>query len=163
MNDNDSILAELKKISAWADMQRKATRWSLVFLAIFIPVIILFAVVMEHRIKKNIYDNGTPAKFTWYDVDRNICLCDVTEAIRIGEELIKTTPLNPNGHSRLGTAYLAAGNIEKAREHYAEASRLFPSEENIALLNAAEARIKQENPQQGVAGYPPQGVGSPER
>jgi hypothetical protein len=35
MNDNEAILAELKKIAAWAEMQRKLTKWSLVFLASF--------------------------------------------------------------------------------------------------------------------------------
>jgi len=34
MDDNESILAELRKISAWADMQRKMTKWSLLIGAV---------------------------------------------------------------------------------------------------------------------------------
>ena len=89
---------------------------------------------------------GAAPKPTWYDVERNLRLGAVDEAVRIGEELIQSAPLYPDGHGRLGSAYLAAGNVAKARAHYAEAARLFPSGENIDLLNAADARIKQENP-----------------
>lgn len=146
MNDNDAILAELRKIAAWTDLQRKMTKWSLVFLAIFIPAIILFGAVMEHRLTKKIDGLGAAPKPTWYDVERNLRLGAVDEAVRIGEELIQSAPLYPDGHGRLGSAYLAAGNVAKARAHYAEAARLFPSGENINLLNAADARIEQENP-----------------
>ena len=55
------------------------------------------------------------------------------------------TPLYPEAHRRLAGAYLAAGDIEKARQHYAEAFRLFPSEENEKLLAAIDRRIKAEN------------------
>ena len=48
MNDNELILAELRKISAWADMQRKTTKWSLIALVIFLPAMALFGVVMGH-------------------------------------------------------------------------------------------------------------------
>jgi hypothetical protein len=43
-------------------------------------------------------------------------------------------------------AYLAAGNLERAREHYAEVFRLFSSEENEKLLSAIEKRIKAKRP-----------------
>lgn len=160
MNDNDTILAELKKISAWADMQRKMTKWSLIGVAIFIPILFLSAAYLENRLTKNIDRYTDSSKSEWYDVSRNIQRGDINEAIRIGELLIANTPLYPDGHARLGSAYLAAGNIKKAQEHYSEAVRLFPSEENMALLNAASLRIKQEIPQQAGPAYPPQGVGS---
>src|SRR5215510_3417417 len=35
---NDEVLAELRKIAAWADLQRKVTKRLLIFLAAFIPV-----------------------------------------------------------------------------------------------------------------------------
>jgi len=54
----------------------------------------------------------------------------------------------------LAGAYLAAGKIEKAREHYAEAFRLFPSEENEKLLIAIEKRSKQRVPNQADRAMP---------
>ncbi len=39
--------------------------------------------------------------------------------IELGEKLIAKTPLYPDGHRRLAVAYLAAGRIENASEHYA--------------------------------------------
>lgn len=143
MNDNDAILAELKKISAWTDMQRKAMKWSFVFLALFIPFMIVFSVAMDRHFKKKIDDLGLAANSSWSDVERSLRQGDPGEAIRIGERLIQLAPLYPDGHCRLASAYLAAGKVEKAREHYAEAVRLFPSDNNINLLEAAETRARQ--------------------
>jgi tetratricopeptide (TPR) repeat protein len=53
---------------------------------------------------------------------------DFDKALGIGEELILKTPQSPDAHKRLAAAYLAAGKLDKAREHYAETVRLFPSE-----------------------------------
>lgn len=156
MNDNDAILAELKKISAWADMQRTAMKWSFVFLALFIPAMIVFSVVMDRRFNKKIDDFGSAANPSWYDVERNLRQGDPGEAIRIGERLIQRAPLYPDGHCRLASAYVAAGQIEKAREHYAEAVRLFPSDNNIALLEAAETRARQTESPPAVAVPAPQ-------
>jgi tetratricopeptide (TPR) repeat protein len=143
MNDNEPILAELRKIAAWADMQRKMTKWSLIVVAIFIPAMIVFAALMEHRVTKRIED--TAEKPDWYCVDQNVRLGDFDKAIQIGEELILKTPQYPDAHRRLAGVYLAAGKIEKAREHYAEAFRLFPSEDNEKLLIAMEKRSKAES------------------
>jgi hypothetical protein len=46
---------------------------------------------------------------------------------------------------------LAAGNPEKARQHYAEAFRLFPSEENEKSLAAIERRTESGSSQPGAA------------
>src|SRR6267142_6595537 len=150
MNDDESILAELRKIGAWADMERKITRWSLIAVAVAVPAMIVIGIVMEHRLNRSMEDLTAPAKSekpTWSDVDWNIRRAELEEAIRIGEALIQKTPQYPEGHHRLASAYLAAGKIEKAREHYAQAFHLFPSEENEKLLIAIDKRIKEGNPQ----------------
>jgi tetratricopeptide (TPR) repeat protein len=147
MNDNEQILAELRKISAWADMQRKVTKWSLIIVAVVVPVLIVFGVVMEHRVQTSL-DQATPEqKADWYDVDQNVHRGDFDKAIQIGEKLILKTPDYPDAHRRLAGAYLAAGRIQKARDHYADAFRLFPSEENEKLLTAIDRRMKEESPQ----------------
>ena len=149
MHDNES-LAELKKIAAWTDMQRKLSRWALISVPVFISAVVVFAVVMEYRAKKHFASLGglnIPEPPTWYGVESNICRCNLDEAIRIGEELIQKTPQYWEGHRRLASAYLAAGKIEKARQHYAEALRLLPSEENEKLLIAIDKRINEERSQ----------------
>ena len=150
MNDNETILAELRKIGAWADMQRKITKWSFIAVGVFIPALIVVGIVMEKRLNTSLDDIRAPDKpetTTWSDVDWNIRRAKLDEAIRIGEELIQRTPQYPEGHARLASAYLAAGKIEPAREHYAQAFRLFPSEENQRLLTAIDKRMKDGNPQ----------------
>jgi Flp pilus assembly protein TadD len=82
----------------------------------------------------------------WSEVERTLRGGDFDKAIALGEELIQKTPLYPEAHERLAGAYLAAGRLEKAREHYAEAFRLFPSEENHRRLSAIETRSNAEKP-----------------
>jgi len=147
MNDNESILAELRKISAWVDMQRKMKKWALIFVAVWIAGLVVFGIVMEQRQSKRIESTRAVKEADWYCVDRYVELGSPDKAIEVGEELLSKTPQYPNGHRRLAAAYLAAGKVEKAREHYAEAFRLFPSEENGKLLEAIEARINAESRQ----------------
>jgi tetratricopeptide (TPR) repeat protein len=143
---NDEILAELRKISTWADLQSKVTKWSLLFLVAFVAVVIGSLVLMERQLKPNLDSNLSPRPADWYEVERDMRLGDFDKAIAAGEELILKTPQYPEAHERLARAYLACGNLEKAREHYAEAFRLFPSEENEKLLRAIETRAKAEKP-----------------
>jgi cytochrome c-type biogenesis protein CcmH/NrfG len=147
MNDNEQILVELRKISAWADRQRKMTKWSLIFLAVYFLGIGVFAVVMVRREKAKREAVAAAEKPDWGDVGRNIELCNLAEAVRIGEELIQKTPQYPRGHTQLAWAYVAAGKIKEARAQYAEAVRLFPWEEYEKLLVAIDKRIATENPQ----------------
>jgi tetratricopeptide (TPR) repeat protein len=102
--------------------------------------------LMDGHPQTNLETNPSPHQSDWYDVERNVRLGDFEKAIALGEELIAKTPQYSEAHQRLAGAYLAAGNIEKAKEHYAEAFRLFPSEENEKLLSAIEKRIKPEKP-----------------
>jgi len=147
MNNDEPILTELRKISAWADMQRKMTKWSLIFVAVFVPALIIFGVLMEQRMSTKLESVVSEETPDWYDVEQNVRRGDFDKAIQIGEKLILKTPLYPEAHRRLAGAYLAAGDIEKARKHYAEAFRLFPSDENRKLLAAIDGRRRAENPQ----------------
>jgi tetratricopeptide (TPR) repeat protein len=131
-------------------MQRKLTKWSLIFVAVLIPAIIIFGVLMERRVSTKLESAGSEETPDWYDVDQSVRRGDFNKAILIGEKLIVKTPLYPEAHRRLAGAYLAAGDLEKARQHYAEAFRLFPSEENEKSLAAIDRRLKSENPQAGA-------------
>ncbi|HZR17017.1 MAG TPA: tetratricopeptide repeat protein [Verrucomicrobiae bacterium] len=139
---NNEILVELRKISAWADLQRKITKWSLILLAVFVSGAIGMFILTDRRLQTNVESNLAPHQSDWYDVDRKVRQGNFEGAIAIGEDLVLKTPQYPEAHERLAKAYLAAGNLEKAKEHYAEAYRLFPSEENEKLLNAVERRTR---------------------
>jgi tetratricopeptide (TPR) repeat protein len=145
MNLDEAILTELKKLSAFADMQRKITKWTFIFIGVFIPALIVFGIVMESRLNTSSEDNGPLVKKespTWTDVDWRIRRGEPDEAIRIGEDLIQRAPQYPDGHRLLASAYLAAGKVEQAREHYLHAFELFPSEEHQRLLVAINRRIE---------------------
>ena len=143
---NDEVLAELQKISAWADLQRKLAKCSLILLAGFVAVVVGIFMRMEQHLTTNLESNPPPHQSDWYDVERNVRLGDFEKATAIGEELILKTPQYPEAHERLAKAYLAAGNLEKAKEHYAETFRLFPSEQNERLLSTIEKGINADKP-----------------
>jgi tetratricopeptide (TPR) repeat protein len=151
MNDSDPILTELRKISAWADIQRKVTKWTLICIAVIIPALVIIGVVAEHQVTRTIENETVASHADWYDVDADVRRGEFEKAIQLGQQLIQKTPESPEAQRRLAGAYLATGRIRKAREHYAEAFRLFPSEENQKLLTAIDQRIKGEGSQQGGA------------
>lgn len=143
MNETEQLLTELRRISAWTDLQRKITKWSAIAVCVFIPSLIVFAVVMDSHFQTRLKDINAPEpprKLAWTDVDYCIRRGEPDEAIKIGQELIRKTPLYPDGHHRLALAYLEAGKVQEAREHFAEAFRLFPTDENERLLKAIEKR-----------------------
>ena len=143
---NDEVLAELRKISAWAEFQRKVNKWSLIFMAVAVIVGIGVVMVVARHLNTNVESKPSVRNPDWYDVDRHVRQGDFDKAITIGEELIVKTPQDWEAHERLARAYLAAGKLDKAKEHFAEAFRLFPSEANEKLLSAIEKRIKAESP-----------------
>jgi tetratricopeptide (TPR) repeat protein len=161
MSDNEAILAELRKISAWADLQRKVTRWTLIGAAGLGVVLIAFALLAERLTKAAITELSPAEKPDWYNVDQSARLGEFDKAFALGETLLLKTPLNPDAHQRLARSYLAAGKIAKSREHYAEAFRLFPSEENQKLLAAIEKRCAAQNPSTGDNAQSPTVDGAP--
>ncbi len=143
---NDQVLAELRKMSVAADLQHKLTKWSVIFLAGLIPVVIGIFLLLDRHLKTKVESSLSSHQSDWSDVDRDLERGEFEKAIAIGEEIVLKTPQFPEAHERLARAYLAAGNLEKAREHYAEAFRLFPSEENEKLLSTVEKRLKEDKP-----------------
>jgi hypothetical protein len=147
MDTAEPILAEPQKISAWACMQRKMIRWSLIFVAIFIPSLIVFGVLMNRQESTKVESVVSEEVPDWHDVDQNIRRWDFDKAIQVGEKLIVKTLLYPDAHRRLAGAYFAAGSIEKARPHYAEAFRLFPAEgERKVMGRDRQAKKDRESP-----------------
>ena len=138
MNNDDAILAELKKISAWSEQQRKMSRLATIMVAIAIPLVIVLGIVADYDVKSTIARVDAP---TWYDVDRDARAGDFDKALQVGEDLMKKAPWDPDAHRRLGNVYLAAGKTEKAKEQYEITCLLFPSEENQKLREAIVKRI----------------------
>ena len=143
---SDEILAELRNISVLADLQRKTTRRSLIFLTLYLPAVMGIFMLFDRQLNTNLGTNPPAHQSDWSDVDRNVRQGDFDKGIAIGEELLLKTPQSAETHEHLAQTYLAAGNLEKAKEHYAEAFRLFPSEENERLLSAVERRINADKP-----------------
>lgn len=138
MNKDDQLLAEVRKISAYAEMQKKVTKWSLIIVSILVPIIIVVGFVTDRAFKKKIETITTTAiePKDWYDVDRLTRRGDITQAIHVAEAMIQKMPRYTSGHEKLGPLYLIDGDIPKSLKHFKEAFRLFPSEQNRKNLEA---------------------------
>jgi len=161
MNVDEEILNELRKLSSYTDRQRKITKWSLIFVGVFIPAMIVFLIAMESHLstsEADIAPSSMKERPTWTDVDWRIRRGEPEEAIRIGEDLIQQAPQYPDGHRLLASAYLAAGKLDQAKEHYLRAFQLFPSEDHQKLVAAISRRI--EGSLQGGATNQSQPLGS---
>ena len=141
-NHENEMLAHIEKIAAWADTQRKMSKWMMIFMATFIPLVVLIAVVAESRINNDTDEVEKPE--AWSSVSRAVTKGDLEEAIRVGKIMLQKTPDYEYGHYRLAYIYLSAGNLEQSRHHFEEVYRIFPSEENKKGLEAINKRIKQE-------------------
>jgi len=125
----------------------------MIVVAILIPFMIVLSLVASYDVKSTIAQVDAP---TWYEVDRDARAGDFDKALQIGEDLIKKTPQDPEAHRRLANAYLAAGKIDKAKDQYAIACLLFPSEENLKLRDAIEKRIAADTAKSQVSPPAPQ-------
>ncbi len=147
MNNDEAILIELRKISSFSELQRKWMRYSLVFAAAFCPLILGFMILVPKWAESKMRETFPESSSDWYDVSRNTQLGSFETAIEIGEALLLKTPDYPHAHTTLAGAYLAAGQLEQAHNHYEEAARLFPSSHNKDNLSAITERLSVERGQ----------------
>ena len=141
-NHENEMLSHIEKIAAWADTQRKMSKWAMIFVSIFVPAVVVLIVAVEWHSNRGTETVKKPD--SWSYVSRAITEGDLEKAIRIGKDMIQKTPDYEYGHYRLAYIYLSAGNLEQSRHHFEEAYRIFPSEENKKCLDAINKRIEQD-------------------
>ncbi|SRR5258708_38694257 len=144
MSDTEAILVELRKISAYTDMQRKVAKRALIGLVIFTVVVVGAFTLFIPEIEVMGGRSASHPAFDWYDVDRYARAGDYAVAVNMAEQLVLKTPQAPDAHRRMADVYLSAGKLQKAREQYVEARRLFPSEQNDDLVKAMDKRLSDE-------------------
>jgi cytochrome c-type biogenesis protein CcmH/NrfG len=143
VGDHDELLTEVRKVAAWADMQRKVTKWTLVFVVLFMPTMIAFFFFMNQLAEKAVRETSEP-KVSWGEMYEAASQGRMAKALQIGHTMIGKVPGDPEGHCDLAFVYLKAGNLDQALRHFEEAYRLFPSERNLENLRAMRQRIKAE-------------------
>ena len=156
MNDNEQILVELRKISAWADSQRKIAKRSFICFCFFalVPVTIVIGVFVECRLKTKAKDHKAPEVIALSDIDWYINHGNVDKAIEVGEKFVLKSPFDTTAHWKLGSAYLTAGKLAKAREQYEEGARLWPTDENKEYVKTLDRRIWVEKSQSFTSAKP---------
>jgi len=118
------LLATLKKISEWADLQKKVTKWSLLSLIPLGIILIATSLYFDRTIKEISSDESKPAE--WYDVTLAERKGDLGKALSIADELLARTPLDFEGHYRKGELLLELGRRDAALESFKKAKEIFP-------------------------------------
>jgi tetratricopeptide (TPR) repeat protein len=143
---HEEILAEVKKVSAWADLSRQDLERfkrmnrvvGIVALAIVACAIVVTPIAVHYL------DRKTENETSWYTVNDCLWRGEINKAIQIGQKLIEKTPGDPAAHRILGGAYLIAGQLEASLDHYEQAYRLFPSDQNKSNIETVKGRIEEE-------------------
>lgn len=140
-NDNKDLLATLNKIAAWADYQKKMAKWSLIGVIPFLMILFGGAIYLESYFKKSTADISPPGGVSheWYDVSRAERKGDYEKALYIANELLERTPLDFDGHYRVGEILLKLGDKERAIISFKRAEEIFPIPRH---RNAIEALSK---------------------
>jgi tetratricopeptide (TPR) repeat protein len=138
MTSEEQVLDYLKRITDFTDRWWKLQKRSLIFVAIFIPAMVITGIGVDHISKSKVTRYQPPIEDTWFQVDEYVRAGDMTKARGLSEVMIKKMPRYPLGHEKMGNIYLIAGDLKKAQEHYREAYRLFPSEQNRKNLDAID-------------------------
>jgi len=68
VNTDEAILAELRKMGAWADRQRKMSKWGLIVAAVIFPAMIIFSIVTIHQTETKLEHISVPENHDWCDV-----------------------------------------------------------------------------------------------
>ena len=140
------ILNEIKKLSKHADYHRKLQKGSLIFVLIFLPILFGGIFYFENKIKKDYTVSETAQEnWDWHKVTDDEEKGKLDEALEKAQYLIELSPNYAYGHKRLGRLYLERNELNKAKESFEKAYRIFPSETIKEYLDAILKRINEEN------------------
>ena len=148
VHDFQELMLEIRKISAWAELNRRILKWSAIlvipFMVVFF-VLVFFSTQRTMRTARELtsWRPAPPAqRGIWGQVDALLAEGRLEGAIGAAERLVEKVPGYAAGHEKLGELYLAKGNLPNAADQYREAWRLFPSESYRQSVEAVERRIK---------------------
>ena len=142
MSDHSNeILAALRNIEAWTNLQRKITKWG--FLS-FLPFILLMISIpffasryLDQTIKS--HTERTAESRDWYDVSSASRKGNLKEALSIADELLLRNPRDFEGHYRKGELLLMLDDRAAALQSFRKAAELFPLPKYENAVKALES------------------------
>ena len=143
MNDEreDRLLADVRKISEWADGQKKIQKWVLLFL----PIFILFGGFLSYREhKKRMETVQMPEQDSCRAIENAMDEFKYDKAAGMAQRLSIKYPNDTCGFYYLGRVSLVTGHLKEAEKNYLRTYELFPSENSEKTLQALRKRMRAE-------------------
>lgn len=136
-DQSPELLAALNNVAAWAEYQKKITKWTLWALVPFL--IIGLGIVLSF--KNTISDTTRPpdGPIEWYDVRQAAQKGDLQAALRLADELLQRIPLDFDGHYTKGEILLMLGERDAALASFKKAAEIFPIPRHTAAVEALSA------------------------
>ncbi|HWL53011.1 MAG TPA: hypothetical protein VNQ90_11285 [Chthoniobacteraceae bacterium] len=137
---SDEILATLKKIEAWTDLQRKIIRWSLWSTLPFVLVMIAFPFLASRYLNQTLKSHSEAAskEYDWYDVSHASRKGDLHKALSMADELLSRHPRDFNGHYQRGEILLMLDERPEALKSFRKAAEIFPLPKYQSAVKALE-------------------------
>ena len=140
------LLAEVKKITAFIEQQKKLRNWAIgISIVIFVGGIIALSLMqssfrkkMQEEIASVAVEQATP--LSWWDVDRDVKMARIDDALKKANQLIQAAPNNYDGHLKLANIYLMRDELETAEQHFKRAYEIFPTNAHAEYLHAIQTR-----------------------
>lgn len=141
MTTNDPEFVDaVKKIAAWADWQRKSTRW----IGAIFAVAAVAVGASSYFFKRQVESLATPRETrTWYDATSAARSGNIKRAVEIADELLTANPRDFEGHYRKGEILLMAGERKKALSSFEAAANIFPIEKYTSAVDAVASLNKE--------------------
>lgn len=139
------ILTELRKLTQYADRQRKIQKRALIVGLLLMPLFLGGLFYFETKVKKDIATSrSNQDTWDWYNVNADEEKGKLDDALEKAQYLIRQSPNYYYGYKVLGRLYLSRNELYKAKESFDKAYEILPSESNKELVDAIQIRLKRE-------------------
>ena len=93
---------------------------------------------MQEEIASVAVEQATP--LSWWDVDRDVKMARIDDALKKANQLIQAAPNNYDGHLKLAHIYLMRDELDAAEQHFKRAYDIFPINAHAEYLRAIQTR-----------------------
>lgn len=131
------MLASLKNIEAWSNLQRKLAKWSLISLLPFLLLVFGAPFFITRHFEKtmaNISESGRD----WYDVTSAVRKGELENALSLADSLLQRNPHDFDGHYKRGEILLMVDKRPEALESFKRAAQIFPLPKYTEAVKALE-------------------------
>lgn len=135
------MLASLKNIEAWSNLQRKLAKWSLISLLPFLLLVFGAPFFITRHFEKTMANIGEKPGRDWYDVTSAVRKGELEKALSLADGLLQRNPRDFDGLYKRGEILLMVDKRPEALESFKRAAKIFPLPKYTEAVDALERTL----------------------